>query len=64
MLEGIAFLAITTAVITSSFIARAESERAIAEQLEGETFEERLDARFDEIDDRFDRLETMLTGHQ
>jgi len=30
MLEGISFLAIITAVITSSFVARAESERSAA----------------------------------
>jgi voltage-gated potassium channel Kch len=60
MLEGIAFLAITTAVITSSFVARAERERAIAEGLEDAALEERLDARFDELERRFDRLETMV----
>jgi hypothetical protein len=31
MLEGIAFLTITTAVITSTFVARAERERAFAQ---------------------------------
>ena len=60
MLEGIAFLAITTAVITSTFVARAERERAIAEGMEDAAQEERLDARFDELERRFDRLETMV----
>jgi voltage-gated potassium channel Kch len=60
MLEGIAFLAITTAVITSTFVARAERERAIVEGAEDAALEERLDARFDELERRFDRLESMV----
>ena len=60
MLEGIAFLAITTAVITSSFVARAEHERAEADRLEEETLEGRLDRRFDGVDERLDRLEAIL----
>lgn len=60
MLEGIAFLAIITAAITSSFVARAASERAIAEGAEEVALEERLDARFDELEQRFDRLESIL----
>ena len=60
MLEGIAFLTITTAVITSTFVARAERERAIAADAEDDALEERMDARFDELGRRFDRLETRL----
>jgi voltage-gated potassium channel Kch len=60
MLEGIAFLAIITAAITSSFVARAASERAIAEGAEEVALEERLEARFDELGQRFDRLESIL----
>jgi voltage-gated potassium channel len=60
MLEGIAFLTITTAVITSTFVARAAQERAIEEGLEDAALEERLDARFDELERRFDRLESRL----
>lgn len=60
MLEGIAFLAILTAAITSSFVARAERERAIAEGVEGAALEARLEARFDDLAERFDRLESML----
>ena len=37
MLEGIAFLAIVTAAITSTFVARAQSERAQAEDADGAT---------------------------
>jgi len=60
MLEGIAFLTITTAVITSTFVARAERERAIEEGAEDAALEERLDARFDELERRFNRLESIL----
>jgi len=48
------------AAITSSFVARAEQERAIEEGAEDAALEERLDARFDEIERRFDRLESMI----
>lgn len=60
MLEGIAFLAIITAAITSTFIARAERERSIAEGAEDAALEQRLDERFDELERRFDRLESTL----
>jgi voltage-gated potassium channel len=50
MLEGIAFIAIITAAITSTFVARAEREAGEAEDAE-------LEARLDE---RFDRLEAMI----
>ncbi len=60
MLEGIAFLAIITAAITSTFIARAQSERAAAEETEEDTHEARVEARFDDLDKRLDRLESML----
>ncbi len=60
MLEGIAFLAITTAVITSAFVARAEQEREVAEEADDATQRARLEARLDEFDGRFDTLEGML----
>ena len=41
MLEGIAFLAIITAAITSTFVARATRERAVAEGAEEANFEAR-----------------------
>jgi voltage-gated potassium channel len=53
MLYGIAFLSITTAAITSVFVARAEQERASG-----------LDAEADEakasVTDRFDRIDAQL----
>jgi len=60
MLEGVAFLAIVTAAITSTFVARAQRERGLVGDVEEEQPEERLDARFDELAARLDRLETML----
>jgi voltage-gated potassium channel Kch len=60
MLEGIAFLAIITAAITSSFVARAERERELADEASDAELGDRLDARLDELDARFDRVERML----
>ena len=60
MLEGIAFLTILVAAITSTFVARAERERERAEAGEEESSEERMDARFDDLAARLDRVEAML----
>ena len=60
MLEGIAFLTIIIAAITSTFIARASEEREAAEAAEEDAEQKRLEARFDGIDERLDRLEQML----
>src|SRR5262249_32568474 len=60
MLEGIAFLAIITAAITSTFVARAERERAVVEGRDEATYSQQFQQRFDELDKRLDRLETML----
>jgi hypothetical protein len=60
MLQGIAFLAIITAAITSSFVARAEKESAAAEHAEAATEEGRLETRFDDLDERLDRLESLI----
>lgn len=56
MLEGIAFLTITTAVITSSFVARAEGDRSDA----AEAGSAEMLARLEELHDRFDRLEARI----
>ncbi len=56
MLEGIAFLTITTAVITSTFVARATSDRADAEHDENAE----ILRRFDELHERFDQLEARI----
>src|SRR5690242_6746243 len=60
MLEGIAFLAIITAAITSSFVARAEREQHLAETAEEAALDERFEEWRKEVDGRFDRLEALL----
>jgi voltage-gated potassium channel Kch len=60
MLEGIAFLAIVTAGITSTFVARAQRERGLAEAAAEEVEVERLEARFDEMGKRLERIEALL----
>jgi voltage-gated potassium channel Kch len=60
MLEGIAFLTIVVAAITSTFVARAAKERDIAQAAEEDAAEVRIEARLDGIERRLDRLEEML----
>jgi hypothetical protein len=59
MLEGIAFIAIVTASITATFVARAQRERLEAE---GRTHddEQRIHDRFDELTNRLERIEATL----
>jgi voltage-gated potassium channel len=61
MLEGIAFLAVVTAAITSTFVARAALEHDQEETTEAESAEARLDAHFDDLAARLDRVEASLT---
>ena len=56
MLEGIALLAIVTAAITSTFVERAQSQRAAKAEAEIEE----ANARFDDLAARLDRVETLL----
>jgi voltage-gated potassium channel len=60
MLEGIAFLTIIIAAITSTFVARAERELEAAETAGEDKVEERIEARLDGLEQRLDRLETLL----
>jgi voltage-gated potassium channel Kch len=62
MLQGIAFLAITTAAITSTFVARASKERERARAADEDNAEVRIEARLVSIDQRLDRLEAMLSN--
>ena len=56
MLEGIAFVAIITAAITSTFVARATRENEAA-RTEGELSDRALmERRFDELERKLDRL--------
>ena len=59
MLEGVALLAITTAVITSTFVTRAAREREDADTRE-EQAEVRIEAKLDGLAARLERLEEML----
>jgi voltage-gated potassium channel Kch len=60
MLEGIALVAIVTAAITSTFVARATSLQGAA-LVEDEKREDVLvQERFDELSARLDRLETLV----
>ena len=60
MLQGIAFLAIITAAITSTFVARATAERDAAAQASEDRADELLDSRLVELSQRMDRLEQLL----
>jgi voltage-gated potassium channel len=60
MLEGLAFLAILTAAITSTFVARAEAQREAKAQAEDELAEDRLDSRLKDLSGRMDRVERLL----
>ncbi len=60
MLEGIALVAIVTAAITSTFVARATSLQGAA-LVEDEKREDVLvQERFDDLSARLDRLETLV----
>lgn len=60
MLEGVALLTITIAVITSTFVARAAREREDAEAAVDEQAEVRIEGNLDDLAARLERLETML----
>ena len=62
MLWGIAFLAVTTAAITSTFVARASKERERAQAGAEDDAEVRIEAHLEGIDQRLDRLEKMLSN--
>jgi voltage-gated potassium channel len=57
MLQGVAFVSILVAAITSSFVTRAQREVAGTEQ---QSAEERIDDHFDDLVARLDRVEAML----
>ena len=67
MLEGIAFVTIIVAAITSTFVARAAKERESAQASDEDDAEVRIEARLDGIekhlggiDERLDRFEKIL----
>jgi voltage-gated potassium channel len=60
MLEGIALLAIVTAGVTSAFVRRAEQDRETFEDRAEDEERRRVEARFDSLDDRLERIEAEL----
>ncbi len=62
MLEGIAFLAILTAAITSTFVARATKEHDVAERQDELTELQRIEARFDDLDRKLEQLDAAIRG--
>jgi voltage-gated potassium channel len=62
MLEAIALVAIVTAAITSTFVARATHLQDAAAVQEEKRRDADIDARFDDLAKRLDRLEAMLRG--
>jgi hypothetical protein len=56
MLEGTAFIAIVTAVITSSFVTRAQSEQDAARKADELSDRELIEKRFDELESKLDAL--------
>jgi voltage-gated potassium channel len=61
MFEGIALIAIVTAAVTSAFVERAQRARSAKEEVEEKQEEDRIDARFDDLAARLERVETMLS---
>ena len=58
MLEGTAFIAIVTAVITSTFVARATRESEAARMKDQMSDRELVEKRFDEVERKLDLLVT------
>jgi voltage-gated potassium channel Kch len=56
LLEGTAFIAIVTAVITSSFISRAQAERDAVQRSDDVSDREAMERRFDELERKIDAL--------
>jgi voltage-gated potassium channel len=56
MLEGIAFVAIITAVITSSFVARATRQTEAAQAADELSDRQLMERRFDELERKLDSL--------
>ena len=61
MLWGVAFLAVLTAAITSTFVTRAAREYEQADAVAEESADQTMNARFDDLTARLDRVEQMLT---
>ena len=64
MLQGIAFIAIVTAVITSTFVARAAREQDKVRAQDELSDRELIEKRFDELERKLDRLAATLPGSE
>jgi voltage-gated potassium channel len=62
MLQGIAFVAIITAAVTSTFVARAARDQDAAHAKEDISDRKRIEARLDELDRKLDTVAAMLRG--
>jgi voltage-gated potassium channel Kch len=62
MLEGTAFIAIVTAVITSTFVARAASTQEEARMKDELSDRELMEKRFDELERKLDLLAAAREG--
>jgi hypothetical protein len=63
MLEGTAFIAIVTAVITSTFVTRATRAYEAAREEQREMSDHaRIERRFDELERRLDELMVAVEG--
>jgi voltage-gated potassium channel Kch len=60
IMEGIAFLAIITAAITSTFVSRAQAQRDAEEAAAQDLGEHHLESQMKDLLARMDRVETML----
>jgi voltage-gated potassium channel Kch len=60
MLEGVAFVTIVVASITSTFVARAAKDRGIEDAADAESAEVRVEARLTAIEQRLDGIERLL----
>ena len=60
MFTGIALLAIVTAAVTSTFVQRAQDAALAANAVEEQAEDDRLEARFDDLVARLERIESML----
>jgi voltage-gated potassium channel len=61
MLEGTAFIAIVTAVITSTFVARATRDYEAARARDDVSDQQRVERRFDDLERK---LDTLLAAHE
>jgi voltage-gated potassium channel len=60
IVEGIAFLAIITAAITSTFVARAQAQHDLVEAAADDLAEGDLHSQLEDLAGRLDRVEKML----